>query len=433
MWRRLVLVGLLCVAFGARAAITFQADFETGIHFDVSSTATDTFRADKSSPQNAHNFVAVGAENGITPRTGSQMLRMEIRDGDLYAGNYRNELERRNIIQYNTEFWVGYSWYFPSQYWAGDNGDHAGYVNQIKGNDGTGFIYPVMQNVDNPYVFKVCGSRRTLPWDQWVDIVMHVKIDNSNGFQTVWIDGEQICDRNPLDTDHAQGEVASGTDYMSWRFGQYFHPWTSPMRQYLDSVKFGDANSSYDEVKPGGTAPPPATYACSDNLDNDSDGLTDYPADPGCTSDTDDDEYNAPAVSCEQIAGSATMVSGTDYAPPWNPLTAGSSVWVQDTCDASEISIIVGDGGTSTYIWDQGYVWRNDVWVPITYTGDAASGATGFLSGTAQAVLPSDQYPSAGPNWHLAYICRYHNYAWRCGCQDSACTTPRWTIQYWSQ
>jgi len=36
----------------------------------------------------------------------------------------------------------------------------------------------------------------------------------------------------------------------------------------------------------------PQTYACSDSIDNDYDGLTDYPADSGCTSATDNDEYN---------------------------------------------------------------------------------------------------------------------------------------------
>ncbi len=42
----------------------------------------------------------------------------------------------------------------------------------------------------------------------------------------------------------------------------------------------------------GSTVIPPVTYACSDGLDNDSDGLIDYPADPGCTGPTDNDEYN---------------------------------------------------------------------------------------------------------------------------------------------
>ena len=44
----------------------------------------------------------------------------------------------------------------------------------------------------------------------------------------------------------------------------------------------------------GGSTPPPPSYACSDGIDNDGDGATDYPADPGCDSATDDDETNTP-------------------------------------------------------------------------------------------------------------------------------------------
>src|SRR4029450_4186844 len=42
--------------------------------------------------------------------------------------------------------------------------------------------------------------------------------------------------------------------------------------------------------------PPPPTFpACGDGYDNDGDGLIDYLVDPGCSSETDPDEYNAPA------------------------------------------------------------------------------------------------------------------------------------------
>ena len=46
--------------------------------------------------------------------------------------------------------------------------------------------------------------------------------------------------------------------------------------------------------RPGPAAAAPS-YACSNGADDDSDGKVDYPADPGCTSTTDNDEYNAPA------------------------------------------------------------------------------------------------------------------------------------------
>jgi hypothetical protein len=41
--------------------------------------------------------------------------------------------------------------------------------------------------------------------------------------------------------------------------------------------------------------PPPPSYACSNGVDDDGDGKVDYPADPGCASSTDTNEYNAPA------------------------------------------------------------------------------------------------------------------------------------------
>jgi len=42
----------------------------------------------------------------------------------------------------------------------------------------------------------------------------------------------------------------------------------------------------------------PGKPACKDGKDNDGDRLIDYPADPGCSSAEDRDEYNAPAAYC---------------------------------------------------------------------------------------------------------------------------------------
>jgi chitodextrinase len=68
----------------------------------------------------------------------------------------------------------------------------------------------------------------------------------------------------------------------------------------------------------GGASTPP-TYQCSDGLDNDSDGLTDYPNDPGCSSSTDDNEtdpVSGDTVSPTRSAGSptGTLSSGTTSA-----------------------------------------------------------------------------------------------------------------------
>jgi subtilisin family serine protease len=47
-------------------------------------------------------------------------------------------------------------------------------------------------------------------------------------------------------------------------------------------------------VDGGGGSPPPPPPACSNGVDDDGDGLTDFPADPGCSSASDNDEFNAP-------------------------------------------------------------------------------------------------------------------------------------------
>ncbi|MCR4284168.1 MAG: fibronectin type III domain-containing protein [Parcubacteria group bacterium] len=62
-------------------------------------------------------------------------------------------------------------------------------------------------------------------------------------------------------------------------------------------------------------------YQCSDGMDNDSDGLTDYPNDPGCASVSDNDEYNVPAditppvisnISASVTANSANITYATN-------------------------------------------------------------------------------------------------------------------------
>ncbi|MEQ9618200.1 MAG: cellulase family glycosylhydrolase [Deltaproteobacteria bacterium] len=61
------------------------------------------------------------------------------------------------------------------------------------------------------------------------------------------------------------------------------------------SVGFGfcaDRNSPPPPPEPTSPPPPAPVYACSDGVDNDGDGLIDYPEDPGCDNAEDNDEFN---------------------------------------------------------------------------------------------------------------------------------------------
>ena len=93
------------------------------------------------------------------------------------------------------------------------------------------------------------------------------------------------------------------------------------------------------------TAPPPAA-ACSNTIDDDGDGLKDFPADPGCSSSLDTDESNAPPPSVENTF--ALCSDGVDN-------DADSAVDLADS-DCSGfgaklivVKIVINDnGGTST-------------------------------------------------------------------------------------
>ena len=85
------------------------------------------------------------------------------------------------------------------------------------------------------------------------------------------------------------------------------------------------------------TAGPPPPPACSDGIDNDSDGSTDYPADPGCASATDTDETDpGPAPACSD--GNDNDADGlTDY--PSDPGCTSAT-------DTDETDPVAGGGST---------------------------------------------------------------------------------------
>ena len=94
----------------------------------------------------------------------------------------------------------------------------------------------------------------------------------------------------------------------------------------------------------GGVEPPPPSYPCSDGLDNDNDGYADYPEDPGCSSNTDNDEYNAPLPD----TASPSMPSSVNAQ-------AASSIRINLSWGASTDS---GGSGLAGYI-----VYRNETQV----------------------------------------------------------------------
>jgi endoglucanase len=119
--------------------------------------------------------------------------------------------------------------------------------------------------------------------------------------------------------------------------------------------------------------PQPPVYSCSDGRDNDSDGLTDFPNDPGCANAQDDDEYNIQQ-------GSQGL----------NVVTTTNNDWGSGYCKEMRVTntnsfpidwlINIPVEGNVTSIWNAVYTQNgNDIavggasWNDILQAGQAAS------------------------------------------------------------
>ncbi|MEK7635600.1 MAG: glycosyl hydrolase family 28-related protein [Patescibacteria group bacterium] len=188
------------------------------------------------------------------------------------------------------------------------------------------FIGNVLGYSGFPYVYEANGSNCT------------------NSGTAIYIFGYQygyMCDNNPTywDSKSESTTIRHGNyDYVTnsiiWNDG---NDHTLPFSYYLTSKPSWWGSQPWPPIGPDvagyaasipakdrflNVSNPPVTYQCSDGTDNDSDGLTDYPSDPGCSSSTDNDEYNAPVqtflpeqyiqVEGGQLTSMQTGTSGSD-------------------------------------------------------------------------------------------------------------------------
>lgn len=127
-------LGSLTSSAAEGGELAYKSDFETGAirskssnpdGWMVQSIETHELCQDAGKDYSYATNV-VNSDNGILPRAGNHMLRIEVREGDYGVGNPCGRTnERANLkiapglteahIQYNTTSWIGFSIYLPSE------------------------------------------------------------------------------------------------------------------------------------------------------------------------------------------------------------------------------------------------------------------------------------------------------------------------------
>jgi hypothetical protein len=97
---------------------------------------------------------------------------------------------------------------------------------------------------------------------------------------------------------------------------------------------------------------------------------------------------------------------------------------------SSGVTLNVGNGTQTEYIYKTGYTWQNSQWTPFNYSGQTMDAGNNWFVGSATAnlsVADLTQKQSV-----LAYICEWTG-VWKCGCNDSSCTQNFWNLQQFKQ
>ncbi len=202
-------------------------------------------------------------------REGITAGRFEINKNEpkIWGGNRTEMSQAQGTAQ--EEGWYGFSQYFPESYVPDyDTGEVIGQWHD-QADDG--------EHVDrSPSNTLLTGDNRIkwmarwdadkimdsgfsdgleyidlgeIPKNKWIDWVIHIKFSHTNtGILEVWKDGVKVIER--INMPNAYNDDA----YPYFKFGVYKWKWGTATSQriiYYDEVRVGNANSSYDEVKPG--------------------------------------------------------------------------------------------------------------------------------------------------------------------------------------
>ena len=206
---------------------------------------------------------------GITQATspvfgGNKVGRFEIRDDDPEAsGGTRSEVLFPE--QTNLDRWYSFAAYFPSGQYKHDDKDET--ICQWHQEGGTSGSISLRTEKDRLILCVIPTYKGTsqkydvgpVTKDTWDTIVMHVKHSpDSDGLIELWVNGQKVANHTGGNMySLSTGEVITPR----WKLGLYKSKWngdgttsTKERVLYVDNVKLGNENATYDEMASEGSS-----------------------------------------------------------------------------------------------------------------------------------------------------------------------------------
>lgn len=198
---------------------------------------------------------------------------------------YRTEVAHGTRMEVNkgeetTEYWMGISFYVPSPYPSlkkpvyeiffqlhaspidGNWNDYPGQnpnlaFSLIPKTDNSGNIRISLKGIDIPYPqtekqpHDVWDETNTYQTDKWHKLVIHTRLDYSDGFTKIWLDGEKVIDYKGKNYYRGHGKCyAKFGLYNGWRDRNIDEP-VKTRTIYHDDFRFAYGDSAnYDLVAP---------------------------------------------------------------------------------------------------------------------------------------------------------------------------------------
>ena len=99
-------------------------------------------------------------------------------------------------------------------------------------------------------------------------------------------------------------------------------------------------------------------------------------------------------------------------------------------CQADEVSLQVGTGQATQYVYRRAYLWNAGAWREFELTTSGSGGTVGeWIVGSATAHLRLSSEALDEDTFVVAYVCTWTGTEWKCGCRDASCQQSFWQLQ----